>query len=524
MVNPGRSLRLTVALGLAGVAFAGAAYAGSARTAPDSDLRARVERFLAGHRVQIAEQFAALLAIPSTAADPAGLERMATAVAEALAERGLQVSLLREPGAPPLVSAERLVAGARSTLLLYAHYDGQPVRPERWTTGPWRAVLRDGRLEAGARERALSALADGPAPDWRMYARSAADDKVTIAAMLGALDLLEQERIPLSVNLKVLIEGEEEAGSPHLAEALRRNRERLAADALFICDGPVHQSGEKQVLLGARGTLGLEVTVYGPDHPLHSGHYGNWAPNPVALLAVLLASMRDAEGTILIPGFLDDVRPTTDGERASLASLPDPDARLREEYALAWSEAGGARLVERVMLPAVNFRGVLGGNVGAQATNAIPAEASASIDFRLVPDQRPERIKEVVEAHVARQGFHVVHETPGLATRRTTPRLVRLVWEEGYPPYRLDAGHPLGRATAEVLGEALDREPLVVPTVGGSVPMHLFAEALGVPVLVLPIANHDNNQHGPDENVRLGNLWDGIAMYAALLSRLGARL
>lgn len=524
MGNPGRSLRLKVTLGLITIAFASATFAGTARTAPAPDLRARVERFLDGRRVQIAEQFATLLAIPSTAADPAGLERMAAHVAEALAERGLRVSLLREPDAPPLVSGERLVPGARSTVLLYAHYDGQPVRPERWTSSPWQAVLRDGRLDAGARERPLSALADGPSPDWRMYARSAADDKVSIAALLGALDLLEQESLPLSVNLKILIEGEEEAGSPHLAEILRKNRERLAADALFICDGPVHQSGEKQLLLGARGTLGLEITVYGPDHPLHSGHYGNWAPNPVALLAVLLASMRDAEGTILIPGFADDVRPTTDRERESLARLPDPDARLREEYALAWSEAGGARLVERVMLPAVNFRGVLGGNVGAQATNAIPAEASGSIDFRLVPDQRPERIKEVVEAHLIRLGFHVVHETPDLAARRATPRLVKLVWEEGYPPYRLDADHPLGRATARVLGEVMGREPLVVPTVGGSVPMHLFAEALGVPVIVLPVANHDNNQHGPDENVRLGNLWDGIAMYAALLARLGTRL
>jgi acetylornithine deacetylase/succinyl-diaminopimelate desuccinylase-like protein len=342
-------------------------------------------------------------------------------------------------------------------------------------------------------------------------------------ALAAAIDFLKAASIPLAVDVKFLFEGEEEGGSPHLEALVRKHKDLLRADGLFICDGPVDQTGRMQITYGARGTLGLEITTYGPDHPLHSGHYGNWAPNPVALLANLLASMRDDDGRVLVPGFYDRVRPVSDADRKAISRLPNIDERLQREYGLAWTEAGNARLAERILLPALNFRGLAGGSVGLEeAANAIPATARASIDFRLVPDQEPAAVRDLVEAHVAARGFHILRRDPTLEERIRYPKLVKLEWDEGYPPYRLPLDDPFGAAVAEALAKTLPEPPLRLPSVGGSVPMKMFADALGLPVLGLPIVNYDNNQHGPNENLRLRNLWDGIAVFAALL-QVGVR-
>jgi acetylornithine deacetylase/succinyl-diaminopimelate desuccinylase-like protein len=272
---------------------------------------------------------------------------------------------------------------------------------------------------------------------------------------------------------------------------------------------------------GARGTLGLELTVYGPNHPLHSGHYGNWAPNPIALLTSLLASMRDDDGRILIDKFSDDVRPLSDSDKKAIQELPNIDDRLRREYGLAQTEAGNARLAERILLPALNLRGIQSGGVGEKAANAVPPLARVSIDFRLVPDQDPENVKRLVEAHIIKMGFHLMRRDPSPEDRASFARIIKLQWEEGYPPYRLSLDDPWGKRVAEVLAGALPEPPLRVPALGGSVPMKMFADVLHVSVLGLPIVNYDNNQHGPNENIRIQNLWDGIAMFAALLSGLG---
>jgi acetylornithine deacetylase/succinyl-diaminopimelate desuccinylase-like protein len=264
------------------------------------------------------------------------------------------------------------------------------------------------------------------------------------------------------------------------------------------------------------------MTVYGPNHPLHSGHYGNWAPNPAALLANLLAALRDDDGRVLVQGFYDRVRPISDEDRKAIRDLPDSDGRLRREYGLAWTESSNARLAERILRPALNLRGLESGAVGAGAANAIPPQARASIDFRLVPDQSPEEVKRLVEAHIRARGFHPVAGEPRPEDRLATPRLIRLQWEDGYPPYRLSLDDPFGRAAARTLAGALPEPPLRLPALGGSVPMKMFADILDLPVLGLPIANYDNNQHGPNENLRLRNLWDGIALFAALFSSLGA--
>lgn len=468
-------------------------------------------------------EFADFLAIPNVASDRVNIRRNADHLAGMMQKRGIAFRLIEAGQAPPIVFGEITAPGARRTLLIYAHYDGQPVDRTRWDSDPWTPVLRAGRLEDGAPIVPLESLPDGPEGDeWRIYARGASDDKGTIVAFLAALDKLEAEGVPLSVNVKLLFEGEEEAGSPHLESMISADKEFFLADGMILCDGPVHQTRRPQIVFGARGVMGLEMTVYGPNRALHSGHYGNWAPNPAAHLAGILASLRDGEGTILIPGFYDDVRPLSASEREALEKIPPVDKDLLREFALSWSEGGGARLEELIMRPGLNIRGLLSGNVAEAAANAVPTEASASIDFRLVADQAPARVREAVEAHIRSLGWTIVHDAPDEAMRRETPRVIRLEWEGGYPAYRAPLDAPFSRALIRTLERAAGGTLVVMPALGGSIPMELFDRILGVPIALFPIANHDNNQHGPNENLRIRNLREAIIMHAALLAGLGA--
>ena len=484
-------------------------------------LRERVRAWRSAHEAAIVEELSALLALPNVASDKPNIEKNAAAIEAALRRRGARTELLRFAGAPPAVYGEIAAPRARRTVVLYAHYDGQPVVPAQWTGDPWKPVLRDKPLEEGGREVPAPAGSRSFDPEWRIYARSASDDKAPIVALLAALDALREASVPLSVNLKFFLEGEEEAGSPHLEQLLEAHSARLKADLWLLFDGPVHPTRRMQIYFGARGITGAEVTAYGPLRRLHSGHYGNWAPNPVVDLARLVSTLRDAEGQVLIPGFADDVRPVTETERRAIAAAPDVDGELRRELALARTEGSGESLLETLMRPALNLRGMSGGDVGAHATNSIPTRASASIDFRLVPDQKPERIRTLFEDHVRRQGFTIVREEPDRETRLKSPRLLKVAWDSGYPSARTSMDLPVSRAVARVV-EASAGGPIVeLPTLGGSVPMYLFLEKLQTPVVGIPIVNHDNNQHAANENLRLRNLWDGIETCAALLARLG---
>lgn len=500
------------------LAWVGSAF-GVAAAAPPS-LRSRVLASVREKQPELLREYMELLALPNLASDAAGIERNAAHIVRMLERRGLSARLLDGEGGPPVVYAE-LQVGAPRTVVLYAHYDGQPVEPERWSSPPFAPVLRDGPLGPGARTIDPASLQGPLDGEWRIFARSASDDKAPILAIAAALDALRETGARPAVNLKLFFEGEEEAGSAHLGAVLARNRELLKADAWLLCDGPVHQSRRMQVVFGVRGVTDVEITVYGPARGVHSGHYGNWAPNPAVALAHLVAGLRDTDGRIAVPGFYDDVRDLTSAERQALAGVPDVDAMLRGDLALAASEAGGARLVERIMLPALNLRGLQSGAVGEKAQNAIPTEARASIDFRLVPDQTPRGVRERVEAHLRNQGWSVVHAEPTLDERRSTPKLVRLDWSGGYPAARTALDLPFSRRLLALVGEGASEPAVAMPTLGGSVPMLLFVEAFRVPVVILPIVNHDNAQHAPDENLRLQNLWDGIATFAVVIAGLG---
>lgn len=488
---------------------------------PVAHVEQQVRTWIAHNESRVLRELVSLLAIPNLARDSVHIRRNADTLVAMLARRGITARRLESPGSPPAVFGELRTPGARRTIVFYAHYDGQPVDSARWATPPWTPVLRDAPLERDGREIALPAHGDTLARDARLYARSASDDKSPIVAMLAAIDALRAARIPLSVNVKFFLEGEEEAGSDHLAAMLRAHASLLTSDGWIFGDGPVHQSRRQQIVFGVRGVMGAELTVYGPARPLHSGHYGNWAPNPSMMLAHLLASMRDAEGRITIPGLLDDVRPISAGERAAIAAAPSPDSQLRAELALGDVEGDGTPLLEQIMAPAMNVRGMDGGPVGGKAANVIPTHATASIDFRLVPNLQPARVRSRVEAHLRAQGYHVVAHEPSPDERRRHARVVRVQWEDGYPAMRTDLDIPFARAVMGVARQATG-DVIAIPMLGGSLPMYLFDEILGAPLVIVPIVNHDNNQHASNENLRIGNLRDGIALYAHLLARLGA--
>ncbi|HYN21281.1 MAG TPA: M20/M25/M40 family metallo-hydrolase [Thermoanaerobaculia bacterium] len=482
------------------------------------ELRQQVRAWRAQHEKEVIAELAGLLSLRNVASNRSDIQRNADHLLGMLRQRGFEARLLTAGDSPPAVYGELPASGAKRTVVFYAHYDGQPADPADWGLDPWKPVLRAGL--PGSKEVPLATAASPLDPEWRLYARSASDDKGPIVAMLAALDALRAAGVKPGVNIKLFLEGEEEDGSTHLPDILREHRDLLAADAWILADGPVHQTRKMQVVYGARGVIGLEVTVYGPARGLHSGHYGNWAPNPAALLVQLLAGLRGPNGEILIAGFEEDVRPLSESEKAASAAMPVVEDALRQELALGWTEGGDARLQDRIMRPALNIRGLSSAQVGRGARNAIPTEASASIDFRLVPDQTPQKVRERTEAHVRSLGFHVVHEPPDLEIRRAHPKVVLLNWDDGYAAARTPMDLPVSRAVARTLEETLGEPVLQVPMLGGSVPISMFVEALNVPVITVPIVNHDNNQHAAHENLRLQNLWDGIEVFAGLFARL----
>lgn len=498
--------------------FVVALLLGSATVYAEDGLRDKVRAYRKAHEKEIVQELAGLLSIPNVASNLEDIRRNAGHLMGMLRRRGFETRLLEGgEGSRPAVYAELRTPGATRTVVFYAHYDGQPVDPSKWASDPWKPVLRSGPLGEGVREIDLASVQGALDPEWRIFARSASDDKSPIVAILTALDALRASGARPSVNLKLFLEGEEEAGSTHLTDILGRHAGLLASDLWILCDGPVHPTRKMQVYFGARGVSGLELTVYGPLRPLHSGHYGNWAPNPTVELAHLIAGLRDTEGRILIPGFYDDVRPVGEQAKQAIAKLPAVEPELRRELGLGRTEGGDVRLQERVMLPALNLRGFRAADVGEGAANAIPTEARASIDFRLVPDQTPEKVRQKVEEHLKRQGWHLVADAPDRETRLAHPRIVRLEWSLDYPPAMTDMSLPASRAVVAAVSEAVGGPVVEVPILGGSVPMYLFTETLKVPVIGVPMVNHDNNQHGINENLRLQNLWDGIEVYAGLM-------
>jgi acetylornithine deacetylase/succinyl-diaminopimelate desuccinylase-like protein len=481
-----------------------------------------VREYRRAHEREILKEFLDLLAIPNVASDRENIRRNAAAVVAMMQRRKLQPRLLEaaDPAAPPAVYGEWKTPGATRTLIFYAHYDGQPTDPRQWNGSlPWQPVLRTAPLEAGGKLLAAPQANENINPEWRLYARSAADDKAGVMAILTAFDALMASGVKPTSNLKFFFDGEEEAGSPHLGEILRTNKELLQSDAWIICDGPVHQSGLKQVVFGVRGDTNVDLTVYGAKRPLHSGHYGNWAPNPALILAQLLASMKDASGRVTIAGWYDNVEPLGEAERRAIAEAPQYDDTLKSQLGLLRTEGQGKSLLELINEPSLNINGMSSGDVGALARNIIPTRASAVLDLRLVKGNDHQRQVGRLIEHIRKQGFYVTDHDPTDEERQRYPLIARLSQRPGgYNAERTRMDLPISVAVNTAVQSTSGEKIVRLPTAGGSLPLSIITDNLTTVTMTVPVVNYDNNQHAENENLRLQNLWDGIETMAAIMT------
>jgi acetylornithine deacetylase/succinyl-diaminopimelate desuccinylase-like protein len=468
-------------------------------------------------KVAILSEFTDLLAIPNVATNVADIRRNAGHIMTMMVRRGLAPRLLEGDKAevPPAIYGEWLVPGAKRTLVLYAHYDGQAVTPEDWkSTQPFEPKYYTDRLDRGGKSATLPAEGQPIDPEWRIYARAASDDKLGVMAILQAVSALKAQGKGPAYNLKIFFEGEEEQGSPNLAALLAKHHDTLKSDGWVIFDGPSHPSGAPQVSLGVRGDINVDLTVHGPTRPLHSGHYGNWVPNPAMVLIQLLASMKDKDGRVTVAGWYDDVAPLTEAERAAIRAVPAADAQLKSELGLGWTEGNGTSLLDAIQQPSLNVNGIRAADVGDKARNVIPTSAAATLDLRLVKGNDSKRQVEKLIRHIQAQGFLVLDREPTMAERQANPRIVTVTVGPGYNAERTPLDDPLARTVAAAVKPY---GAVVLPSLGGSLPLYLFRETLGAPTVSVGLANHDNNQHAEDENLRIGNLWRAIDVAAAVI-------
>lgn len=463
---------------------------------------------------------AAFLSIPNVASDSAGIARNADWLQAQFARRGFRMTIVRTPGSPVLLG-EFDPPGPRParSLTFYFHYDGQPVTAAEWKdAGPFTPVFRDRPLEAGGHVVPLPAA--GPVdPEWRLYARSSADDKGPIVAFLSAFDEARAAGTPVTSTIRVLMEGDEEAGSPSLAQVVHDHAARIRSDLVLLVDGPQHPSGRPTFVFGARGIMSAELTVFGARHDLHSGNYGNWAPNPAFALSRLLSSMKDSTGRVTIAGFYDDVVPLTALEQQALAEIPDLDSTLMRRFGFARPEFAGRRLDWLDNLPTLNVSGLGAGTVAGQGRTVIPAQAVARLDLRFVKNVTPDAQFARLEAHVRAQGFHLIAgDAPTDAERARYPLLARLRRIGGYPAGRTPLTNPFAQQVVAAVAAAMHTTPARMPSLGGSTPFYLFSDDLGAATVGMPVVNFDDNQHGPNENLRLGNFFDAITAMRAILT------
>ena len=455
-----------------------------------------------------------LLALPNVTRDVPALERNADDIRARFERVGAAMEVVGDGRAAPVVIGRLACEAPTATLGIYVHYDGQPVDASKWTSAPFEPTLASRPWH----QKGQVVPVEDAGGEARLYARGAADDKAPLAVIPGAVLALESAGLKRTVDLVFLFEGEEESGSPNLDLYMRQLADRLVADAWLLCDGPVHQSRAPMVAFGARGYSGFDLTFYGPERELHSGHYGNWVPNPALELSRFLASCKDDRGRVTIPGFYDLTEVVTSADRDAIATLPPVEQGLTDDLGFAHPEVSDSTLVERLLLPSFNVRGLQSADVGDSGRNVIPSQATASVDMRLASGDDPDRMIDLVRDHLVSQDYVVLHREPTGGERRTHSRLAKLDPAPGYRAARIPMGSPLAQTLLDVCRRASGEEVVAMPTFGGSVPLYLFEDIVKSPVAILPIANHDNNQHAPDENIRLANLWYGVALWATLLT------
>lgn len=466
---------------------------------------------------RIVEELIDLVRLPNNVYVVENLQRNARALQGALQRRSVRTELWPTASGRPVIFGKRLTPGATTTVLLYAHYDGVPVEADRWHSMPYEPVLRTHLpVGAGADWSTLPLPADGRYDEnWRLFGRSVADSKNGIVAMLAALDAIDATGLTPGVNLKFLLDGEEELESPCLATCLEAHRDRLTADIMLNASGERHQSGGPTVEFGLRGILMFDVTVYTTTVAMHSGHFGNFAPSAVFRLAHLLASMKGPDGRVVVEGFYDQAVPLSESEREAVRRIPPVEQGVREQFGIARPEWEGKPLAELITLPTLNVRGLTSGFVGEEARNIVPHTAQADFDVRLVKGMDPDRTLACIIRHIEQQGFTVTDREPTRELLLAHDRIVRVRKRAGFPATRTPLDSAAAQQVVRAVARAVAEEPVIMPTEGGSLPMYLF-EQMGMVFVGLPTSNYDCNQHTDDENLVLKYLFQGVDLFASL--------
>lgn len=457
------------------------------------------------------------LGLPNDAHIPEQLEPNIRWLEKAFSKRGFSVKRLPTP-AIDLVLAEARRSAELPTVLVYVQVDGQPVDPDKWDqVNPFTPTLKKPAPE-GRWETIDLKMLEGPIdPDWRVFARSASDAKGPINMFLAAWDAMAEAGRKPPFNVKVIMDCEEEISSPNLPAAVEQYRADLQADHLIILDGPPHITNRPTLVYGARGIADVTLTTYGPRVPQHSGHYGNYAPNPALRLAQLLASMKDVNGRVIIPGWYDGIN-IDEKTRQELKQVPDDLREINRKLGIGRADLVGGSLQEAIQYPSLNIRGMASAWVGQEARTIIPDKAVAEIDIRLVRESDPERLIQLLRTHIQNQGFQVLEGEPTEEQRLLYPRIASLQYHIAYAAFRTDMDSPTGQWLERALQRTFKEDPVKIRTHGGSIPISPFVQTLGVPAVIVPLVNPDNNQHSPNENLRLGNYFRGVKMCLGILT------
>ncbi len=483
----------------------------SAHTQQNQDRNALAEEFTQ----KSFPMLRALLSIPNDAFYPDAIEANVKWCENEFQKREFNTTRIQTE-AVPLLLAERQHKGAKSTVLIYLQVDGQPVDSTRWfQESPYIPALKKPGVEGKWKEIPWEQIADYK-DDWRVFARSASDAKGPIAMFLAALDATASEGIKPNYNVKVIMDFEEELGSPRLPEAVIANNELLGADMLIIFDGPRHITNKPTLTFGARGIATITLTTYGPVVPQHSGHFGNYAPNPALRMSKLLASMKDERGRVIIPGFYDGVNISEETEKA-LKAVPDDEEGIKNRLQIAATDEVGRYYQEAIQYPSLNIRGLQSGWIDEKVRTIVPGWARAEIDVRLVLETKPERLLNLVRDHIEAQGYYVIDKEPSKEERLTHEKIATFNSEISYQSFRTDFHTEVGAWLRRALKKTFKEDPVMIRMSGGSIPISPFVTTLGIPAVTVPTVNRDNNQHSPNENLRLGNYREGIQTMIAIL-------
>lgn len=427
-----------------------------------------------------------------------------------------------ETSSIPLLLAEKKIHDDLKTILIYLHLDGQPVDITRWNQeDAFKPVFKKNEngifIEDDWNKIASYNYSELDDKDIRIFARSSSDAKGPVMMLIQALKFMKLKNIDQEFNIKLIMDFEEEIGSPSLPSAVEVHKEKLESDALLIFDGPQHATGLPTLNFGNRGISSITLKTYGPIVPQHSGHFGNYAPNPVFRMSNILSSMKDENGIVKIKGYYDGIN-ITDEVKEYLDAVPDNEDEMKDKMEFKTPESVGNSYQEAIQYPSLNVRGIRSGWVGSEVRTIVPSECIAEIDVRLVIETDGYKLHDLIKKHIESLGYIVTDKEPSKEMRLKYDKIVRFNSRVSYPAFRTDINSDLGIWLKDVMVKTFGKEPVLKRTSGGSVPISPFVNTLNIPAVGVPTVNKDNNQHSPNENIKITNYIKGIETFIGILS------